>query len=208
MRKFIVIITLLYTTAAGAALGYLSNWFQEPLALAGSVIVTTLVYSLPAALVFAVIAYWKYNEWLALALAAIVVGSTGYVLKTHHDAYGEWLPSLASAEPETSGIALLDAHGQTLRYRLELQNPGGVAHREYLVVTRDGQDLRLRLPLFGDKRSGYVSAKNPNDWIVLRPTADADVYHAEIGRFLFVWKTFRVNLRTHEATVLATKPDN
>jgi hypothetical protein len=208
MRKFIVIITLLYTAAAVAALGFLSNWFQEPPMLAGSAIVTTLVFSLPVALVVAVIAYRIYNEWLTLALAAIIIGSTGYLLKTHHDAYGEWLPSLASAEIETSGAALLDAHGQTLRYRLELHNPGAVAHREYLVVTRGGQDLRLRLPVFGETRSGYVSAKIPSDWIVLRPTEDANVYQAETGRFLFVRKTFRVNLQTREVTALATKSDN
>jgi hypothetical protein len=51
MRKFAVIITLIYTAAAVAALGLLSNWFREELALGGSVIVTTLVLSLPAVLI-------------------------------------------------------------------------------------------------------------------------------------------------------------
>ena len=128
--------------------------------------------------------------------------------KTHHDAYGEWFPSLASAEVETSGTASLNANGQNISYRLELHNPGTVAHREYLVVTRGGQERRIRLPLFDDARSGYVSAKVPSDWIVLHPTEDADVYRAETGRFLFVWKSFRVNLRTGEVSALAVKSEN
>ena len=200
MRKFVVIITLLYTAVAVAALGFLSNWFREGLALGESVIVTTLLLSLPAVLLVAVIAWWKDNEWLAVVLMAIILGSSWYVAKTHHDAYGEWLPSLASAEVESSGDAALNTNGQNISYRLELHNPGTVAHREYLVVTRGGQERRIRLPVFDDTRSGYVSAKTPGDWIALHPTADADVVQAETGRFLFVRKSFRVNLRTGEVT--------
>src|SRR3989344_1847093 len=208
MRKFVVVITLLSTAVAVAALGFLSNWFREGLALGESVIVTTLVLSLPAALLVAVIAYWKDNEWLAVVLVAIMLGSGWYVMKTHHDAYGEWLPSPSSADVETSGIATLNTNGQNISYRLELHNPGTVAHREYLVVTRGGQERRIRLPLFDDARSGYVSAKTPSDWIVLHPTANADVVQAETGRFLFVRKSFRVNLRTGEVTAVAVKSEN
>jgi hypothetical protein len=193
---------------ATATLGFISNWFREGLTLGESAIVTTLVISVPAALLIAIMAWWKYNEWLTLLLVAVILGAGGYVLKLHHDAYGEWLPSLASAEVETSGTAKLNANGQDLFYRLELHNPGTVAHREYLVVTRDGQERRIRLPVFGDARSGYVSAKSPNDWIVLRPTPDANVYTAETGGFLFVRKSFRVNLRTGESSALATKSEN
>ena len=206
MRKFIVILTLLYTAVAVTALGFLSNWFREGLVLGESVIVTTLVLSIPAVLLVAAIAYWRDNEWLAVVLVAIILGSGWYVAKTHHDAYGEWLPSLASAEVETSGIATLN--GQNLSYRLELHNPGTVIHREYLVVMRGGQERRIRLSLFDDKRSGYVSAKTPADWIVLHPIEDVDLFLAETGRFLFVRKSFRVNLHTGEVTALAMKSQN
>jgi hypothetical protein len=202
VRKFVVIITLLYTAVAVAALVILSNWFREGLALGESVIVTTLLLSLPAVLLVAVIAWWKDNEWLAVVLVAIILASSWYVAKTHHAAYGEWFPSLASAEIETSGNATLNTNDQNISYRLELHNPGTVAHREYLVVTRGGQERRIRLPVFDDTRSGYVSAKTPSDWIVLHPTEDTDVYRAETGRFLFVRKSFRVNLRTGEVTSL------
>jgi hypothetical protein len=111
-----------------------------------------------------------------------------------------------SADTETSGTAVLNAHGQTIRYRLELHNPGTVAHREYLVVTRAGQERRIRLPVFGDARSGYVSAKNPNDWIVLRPTPDANVYTAETGHFLFVRKSFTVDLQTGKVAAVSSLP--
>lgn len=208
MRKFIVIITLLYTAAAVAALGFLSNWFREGLAFGESVIVTTLLLGLPAALLVAVIAWWKDNEWLAVVLVAIILGSGWYVAKTHRDAYGEWLPMLASAEVETSGTAKLNVNGQDLFYRLELHNPGTIIHREYLVIARDGRERRIRLPLFGEARSGYVSAKVPGDWIVLHPTEDADVYRVETGRFLFVRKSFRVNLRTGVMAALAPKSQN
>ena len=209
MKKFIVIITVLYTVAAVAALGFISNWFRDPLTLGESVIVTTLVLSLPTVLILAVIAYWnEHNQWFTLILVVVILGSSGYVIKTHHDAYGEWLPALASAEAETSGTATLNANGQNISYRLELHNPGTVAHREFLIVTRGGQERRIRLPVFDDARSGYVSAKAPSDWIVLHPTADADVVQAETGRFLFVRKSFRVNLRTGEMTALALKSEN
>ena len=68
---------------------------------------------------------------------------------------------------------------------------------------RGGQDRRIRLPLFDDARSGYVSAKTPNDWIVLHPTDDADIYRADTGRFLFVHKSFRVNVQTGKVTSLS-----
>ncbi|HEY5683458.1 MAG TPA: hypothetical protein VIR61_07270 [Sulfuricaulis sp.] len=208
MRKFVLIITLLYSTAVAAALGYLSDWFREGLALGESVIATTLVLSVIAAVIVAVIAYWKDNEWLAVVLVMIILGSGWYAGKTHHQAYGEWFPSFESREVETSGSATLNAKGQNISYRLELHNPGTVTHREYLVVTRGGQDRRIRLPVFDDARSGYVSPKIPNDWIVLHPTEDADVFRAETGRFLFVRKSFRVNLRTGEAAALAVKSEN
>jgi len=205
MKKFIVIITVLYMVAAVAALGFISNWFRDQLSLGESAIVTALILSLPAVLILAVIAYWnEHNQWFTLLLVVVILGSSGYVIKTHHDAYGEWLPSPASADVETSGTATLNANGQNLSYRLELHSPGTVAHREYLIVTRGSQERRIRLPVFDDARSGYVSAKTPNDWIVLHPTADTDVVQAETGRFLFVRKTFRVNLRTREVTA-ATK---
>lgn len=205
MRKFVVIITLLYTAVAVAALGFLSNWFREGLVQGESVIATALILSVITALIVAVIAYWKDNEWLALVLVAIILGSGWYVAKTHHKAYGEWLPSFASADVETSGTATLNVNGQNLSYRLELRNPGTVTHREYLVITRGGQERRIRLPVFDDARSGYVSAKTPSDWIVLHPTEDTDVYRVETGRFLFVRKSFGVNLRTGEVTALAMK---
>jgi hypothetical protein len=206
MKKLIVIITVLYTVAAAAALGFISNWFREGLTLGESVIVTTLALSLPTVLILAVIAYWnEHNQWFALLLVVVILGSSGYVIKKHHDAYGEWLPALASAEVETSGTATLNTNGQNISYRLELHNPGSVAHREFLIVTRSGQERRIRLPVFDDARSGYVSAKTPSDWIVLRPTADADVVQAETGQFLFVRKSFRVNLRTGEVAALGTK---
>lgn len=206
MRKFIVIITLLYTAAAVAALGFISDWFRETLAFGGSAIVTTLAISIPAALLLAILAWWKDNEWLAVLLAAVILGAGGYALKLHHDAYGQWLPALASAETETSGIATLEAHGRSLRYRLELHDPGSVTHREYLIVMDNNREQRIRLPLFGDARSGYVSAKTPGDWIVLRPTPDAGIYTAETGPFLFVRKSFTVDLQAGKVTAVATLP--
>jgi hypothetical protein len=206
MRKFIVTITLLYTAAAVAALGFISNWFREGLAFGESAIVTTLVISVPAALLIAILAWWKYNEWLTLLLVAVILGAGGYALKLHHDAYGEWLPTNVSAETETSGTAMLNAHGQGIRYRLELHNPGTVNHREYLIVAREGGEQRIRLPLFGDTRSGYVSAKTPGDWIVLHPTPDANVYTAETGQFLFVRKSFTVDLQTGNVTAVSSLP--
>ncbi|MEW6331421.1 MAG: hypothetical protein AB1560_08180 [Pseudomonadota bacterium] len=206
MRKFIVTITLLYTAAAVAALGFISDWFREALAFGDSAIVMTLAISVPTALLLAILAWWKDNEWLAVLLAAVILGAGGYALKLHHDAYGEWLPTNVSADTETSGTAMLNAHGQTLRYRLELHNPGSVTHREYLVITRGDEQRRIRLPLFGDARSGYVSAKSPADWIVLRPTPDANVYAAETGPFLFVRKSFTVDLRAGKATAVSSLP--
>ena len=209
MKKFIVIITVLYTVAAIAALGFISNWFRDPLTLGESVIVTALILSIPAVLILAVVAYWnEHNQWFTLILVAVILGSSGYVIKSHHDAYGEWLPSPAFADVETSGTATLNANGQNLSYRLELHNPGTVAHREFLIVTRGGQERRIRLPVFDDARSGYVSAKAPGDWILLQPTANADVFRVETSRFLFVRKSFRVNLRTGEVTALAMKSLN
>ena len=78
MRRFVIIITLLYTAVAVAALGFLSNWFREGLALGESVIVTTLLLSLPAVLLVGVIAYWnEHNQWFTLLLVVVILGSSG-----------------------------------------------------------------------------------------------------------------------------------
>jgi hypothetical protein len=202
MRKLIVTVTLLYLIAALAGLGLLSNGFRDTGFLAGSVIATALAAGIPAVLIVAVVAYWRYNEWLVLVLLAIAIGSLGFAVKTHHDAYGEWLPSLPAGEVVSSGDASLSAHGGTLRYRLELHNPGTVSHREYLVVSRGGREQRIRVALFAEARSGYVGPKTPADWIVLKATGDADVFEAETGRFLMTKKRFRVNLATRQVTEL------
>ena len=207
VRKRIVLISLLYIVAAGAMLGLLSDWFREDLVLAGPMIKISLVASLPLILTVAAIAFWRhYDHRLTLLLIAIVLGAVGYVVWTHHEAFGTWVPPLPIVEVETSGTAVLNAHGETIRYRLELHDAGTVWHREYLIMRRGGNDTRIRLPVFGDERSGHVSAQTPNDWIVLHPTADPNVYRAETGRLLLVQKSFRVDLRTAEVTRLAAKP--
>lgn len=206
MRKLIVTVTVLYLALALAGLGLLSNGFRDAGFLAGSVIAITLAAGIPAALIVALVAYWRYNEWLVLVLLAIVIGSLGFAIKTHQDAYGSWLPSLPAGEVVSSGDATLNAHGGTLRYRLELHNPGSVSHREYLSVVRDGKETRIRIPLFGEAKSGYIGPKTPADWIVMRATGDADVYEAETGRFLMARKNFRVNLKTGTATVHGAAP--
>ncbi len=203
MRKLIVTVTLLYSALALAGLWLFSNGFRDVAFLAGSVIAITLVAGIPAALIVAVIAYRQYNEWLVLVLLVIVVGSLGFVAKKHHDAFGSWLPSLPAGEAVSSGDATLNAHGGTVRYRLELHDAGGVSHREYLVVSRGGKEQKIRLPLFDEARSGYIGPKTPADWIVLKATDHADVYRVETGRFLLVRKSFRVNLKTGEVTILA-----
>ena len=205
MRKFIVIVALLYTTVAVVVLGFVSNWLRDSLLLEGSVIVPTLTFSIPAVLIVAVMAYRRENEWLTLALVAIVLGSSAYVANAHRNTFGTWFPAFSTGTVASSGSAVLNAHGQPLQYRLELHNPGTLMHREYLVVKQGATDRRIRLPVFDDARSGYVSAKTPSDWIVLHPTSNPKVYRAEIGRFLFVRKSFQVNLQTGEVTTLAPK---
>lgn len=206
MRKFIVIVALLYTTMVVVVLGFVSNWLRDSILLEGSVIASTLIFSIPVVLIVAVMAYRRENEWLTLALVVIVLGSSAYVGKAHRDAFGTWFPTFSSGTVESSGTAVLNALGQTLQYRLELHNPGTLTHREYLVVKHGATDRRIRLPVFDDARSGYVSVKMPSDWIVLHPTSNPKVYRVEIGRFLFVRKSFQVNLQTGEVTTLATKP--
>ncbi len=206
MKKLIVLSTTLYTVAAIVALGFISNWFRDELTFGESAIMTTLILSLPTVLILAIIAYWnEHNQWLTLLLVVVILGSSAYVIKTHHDAYGEWLPSPAPQDVETSGNATFNNNGQNFSYRLELHNPGSVAHREFLIVTRDGKERRIRLPIFDDARSGYVSAKTPSDWIVLQATEDTNIYRAETGRFLFAHKSFRVNLQTGKVIVLSEK---
>ncbi len=206
MRKLIVTVTLLYVALALAGLWLLSNGFRDVAFLTGSVIATTLVAGIAAALVVAVVAYRQYNEWLVLVLLVIVVGSLGFVAKKHHDAFGSWLPSLPAGEAVSSGDATLNVHGGAVRYRLELHDAGGVSHREYLVVSRGGKERKIRLPLFDEAKSGYIAPKTPADWIVLKATDHADVYRVETGRFLLTQKSFRVNLKTGEAIAVGTAP--
>ena len=148
----------------------------------------------------AVFAFWQRSHFLTFALVAISAGSAAYIANLHHDTYGSWFPTFEPTQVESSGVAVLKAHGETLRYHLELHNAGEATHREILVVTRHGQDRRIPLPLFDDNSSGFVSAKTPQDWIVLNATGDAEVFDVRTGRMLMVRKSFRVNLRTGQVT--------
>jgi hypothetical protein len=206
MRKLIVTVTLLYLAIALAVLGLLSNGFVDVAFLTGSPIAITLTAASPAALVVAFVAYRQYNEWLVLVLLAIVIGSLGFAIKKHRDAFGLWWPSLPAGEVVSSGVATLNAHGEALRYRLELHDAGGVSHREYLVVSRGGKEQKIRLPLFDEARSGYLSPKSPSDWVVLKATDQVDVYRVETGRFLLTKKSFRVNLKSGEVATFTAAP--
>jgi len=202
MRKFVFIVTLLYTVAVAGLLWVVSDGFRESLLFGQSVIVTTLAASAIVAVLVAILAWWKENEWFAVLLVGVIVGSGWYAANTHHEAYGEWIPSRFSSGTERSGLATLNASGENITYQMELRNPGTISHREYLVVHRGGLEKRIRLPVFEEKRSGYISAKKPEDWIVLRPTETPDVYRVEIGTFLFVKKAFRVNLQTKKVATI------
>lgn len=205
MKKFSVFVALIYTAAVVGVLAWLSNWFRDAVPIQGSVVVLPLIISNLAVLLVAVFAF-KYTDALfRILLVAVVIGSVVYIGNAHQKAYGTYLPSLDAGEVESSGIAVLNAHGQRIRYRLELHNAGAVTHREILVVVRGDKEQRIRLPLFDDGRSGHVSAKTPGDWIVLRPTSDIDVYDVDVGRFLVSQKSFQVNLKTGDVTTLAAK---
>lgn len=199
MRRFIAIVTLSYLAAVAGALAFLSHGFREDVSFESSIVIAPLVISGLVILIVAVFAFWQRSRSLTLVLVAIAIGSIIYIGNVHYDAFGAWFPPLATDSViESSGVATLSAHGNTVRYRLELHNTGNVNHREYLIVARGGKEQRIRLPLLDDTNSGYVSAKSPNDWIVLLPSDDADVYEARSGRLLLVRKAFRVNIRTGE----------
>jgi hypothetical protein len=204
MRKAIFVLSVLYLAAIVAALGYLSDGFTYTRALHESFIVLPLALGAVAMLVVILLAIGRKDFLWDMLSLFIVLGSLAYVVNEHHSTYGSWLPDFFEGRVETSGDASLLAHGQTVRYRLDLHYPGTVVHREYLVVTRDGTEQRVRLPLFKDTRSGYVSPKQPADWIVLRATADREVFEAETGRLLLTPRSFRVNLAS--GTVKAQEP--
>lgn len=206
MHKAVLILSMLYLAAVAAVLGYLSDWFSYPRALGDSFLVLPLAVGAVAVLVVMLFAVGRKDFVLDVLPLFIVAGSLAYVANEHHSVYGSWLPDLFENRIETSGEASLSAHGQTIRYRLDLHYPGTAAHREYLVVTRNGAEQRLRLPLFKDARSGYVSPKQPRDWIVLRATTDPEIFEADIGRLLLVPKSFRFNLQSGAVKVEASKP--
>lgn len=200
MRKLILLVTLLHLALAATGIAYISNWFRDDLLLHRSVFLVPIVISSVSVLIVAAFGFWQRSHFLTFALVAISAGSAAYIGNLHHDTYGSWLPTFAPAQVESSGVALLKAHGETLRYHLELHNAGEATHREFLVVTRHGQDRRILLPLFDDTRSGFVSPKTPQDWIVMNATGDAEVFDVHTGRLLMVRKSFRVNLRTGQVT--------
>jgi len=200
MRKIILLVTLLHLALAATGIAYISNWFRDDLLMHRSVFLVPIVISSVSVLIVAVFAFWQRSHFLTLGLVVIAAGSAAYIGNLHHDTYGSWFPTFAPAQVESSGVAILKTHGETLRYSLELHNTGEATHREILVVTRHGQDRRIVLPIFSDNQSGFVSPKTPQDWILLNSTGDADVFDVRTGRLLMVRKSFRVNLRTGEVT--------
>jgi hypothetical protein len=206
MRKFVLILSVLYLVAVVAAFGYLSDWLNYPRALQESFVVIPLAVGAAAVLVVLVLAIGRPDILWDMLLLAAVLGSVGYVANENHNLYGSWWPDVVPMRTESSGEGTLRAHGEDISYRLELHHPGSLAHREYLVLRRAGREQRLRLPLFRDTRSGYVSAKQPSDWIVLRAGKEAEVFELETGRLLLVSMRLQVNLASGEVSALEPKP--
>jgi len=201
MRKFVVSVTLLYTIGAISVLGFLSNWFRYGFSLEGMLVAASLVISMFVVLPTAIFAFRRRSSLFSAVLVAAILGSVLVVATAHRGAFGSWFPSPYLNHIESSGIAVLDTNGKTLRYRLELLNPFATSHREYLIFNRGTSDEQIQLPIFDNVSSGYLNALQPAEWVVLRPTTDDDVFQVEIT-YRVAEKFFKVNLQTKEVVAL------
>ena len=180
----------------------MTNWFRYGLSLEATYV------AVPALLGVLIIAGTAFLAWRTSRVsigALTVIAAAGFAISTvaaHRHAFGTFGPGLALNHIETSGIATLHAHNTTVRYELELHNPFASSHREYLIVRANEKTHRILVRVFDSAAAGYGIANQPSDWIILRPTADPNVYIAETGSFPAPMRAFRIDLRNSRAVAI------
>ena len=180
----------------------MTNWFRYGLSLEATYVAVPAAIGVIVVLAAAWFARKTGRRSLTVATVIASVAFAGLTVAAHREAFGTFAPRLSSSHVETSGTATLHAHGRTIRYSLELENPFADSHKEYLVLNIDGRTHRIRVPVFTSPASGYAGALQPSDWIVLRPTDDPAVYIADTGSFLLSKTTFRIDIRTGHVVVI------
>jgi len=198
LRAAVVSTALVVVCVTLFAAGSLSNWFRYGLSLEGTLVLAPL---LAGALVSLLILAGATRARRQLFLGMVVfVASAITSTLAHREAFGTALPRLRANHVETSGTATLNTTLGVLRYRLDLQNPFAKSHREMLIVDGTGDTVQIELPIFAGSVGGYASALRPEDWVVMRPTHDPEVFEVKIGPYLLVDKTFHVNLKLRAIT--------
>ncbi len=201
MRKFVIASVSVYVAGMMSMLGLLSNWFRYGLSLEAMLVSAVIVGGGVAVLVVASVAFKRPCRATIVVLCVAELGSAACAGALHRNAFGTWTPPLQLHHIEASGYATLETRGQLLRYAVELRDPFSSVHEEFLVINRRGDELRIRLPIFAEIPGGYFAATQPQDWVVLLPTDDKNVFIAEIGSSLSE-KRFRVDLTSRAVTVL------
>jgi hypothetical protein len=204
MRRATIAIFVALITLTAVAIGALSNWFRYGLSLEATLSVAPLLVACAAVLTIVVVTYRDPSSRSAgLALTATVCGIV-LALVAHRSAFGDWLPRFKGGDVASSGFAQLQAHGQTLSYALELHNPFARSHKEFVIAKRGSETHQIQIRVFDRAAGGYGDALSPEEWIILRPTNNRDVYEAVIS--LNADKRFQLDLRLDTSKPLAAPP--
>jgi hypothetical protein len=206
MRRALISTFVILLAVTGAFAGALSNWFRYRLSLEATVTIVPLVAACIVLLVIIAVARRQATARAVGSAVAIAVAGMILAVVAHHQAFETWLPALSREHVESSGTAVLRAHGEDVSYRLELHNPFAASHSEVLVITRGNEVHRIPVRVFEGAVGGYVSPATPNDWIILEPTSNLDVYEFKTTSYLGAPRVFRLDLRRNDALPMASAP--
>jgi len=180
--------------------GLLTNWFRYSPSLQDALVLKPLVViSLVVVAVHLIAVFFRKGSLLIrmapLTATLVAMGILSFFMYT---VQGRFLPSWQTAHLERNGFQYLKSEGGEISYYLELKNPFANSHREHLVITRHGREIRIRLPLFGEPKGGYPSPNRPADWCTLEKTEDPDIYLLHTAPALRK-ASFQINLAEQKA---------
>jgi hypothetical protein len=199
----IVALFFNFLVLAGAVVlgGLLSNWFRYELSLEGILVAIPLYLAVAAIVIFTAIAYLQQSRLiLATSVVTAVVGAVLVLLVYDHVIGG--FPRFYLNHIDQSPPAVIQTKQGPLEYRLELQNPFGQRHAEFLVL-RQGGERRIPLRIFDKPAGGYGEAVEPGDWATLALTREPNVMILTVGHSLLHPGRFKIDIVGGTAVKLA-----
>jgi len=183
VKIFLILLTLtslsIFLVFAYFVVALSTNWFHDQLPAGSSIVMVPLaVISLLVLILHLRSLLSKKQGWIinSLPFLSTIVGIAMMV------SFEGGFPNWSSNEITRSALQTLPTDRGDIIYYIELNNSFSSSHKEYLVMSRSGQENRVQIPIFKQKNvTAFLYSGDPSDWCVLEKTGNPDVYILNIG---------------------------